>query len=177
MALSEHEEQLLQQMEEALYAEDPRFASRIRKTKSRHMGRARIVIGVVAGMAGLALVILSAMSSLIWLGAIGFAMMVAGIAYALSPGRMSAQAASGQGDGAAPEQEQQRRTSKGGPATANRGTFMERLEQRWEKRPEAGLTYRGHPRVGTAWSPLWRAMSSSLSAQEHRATSPHARSA
>ena len=62
MALSEHEEALLQQMEEALYAEDPRFASRIEKTKSRRVGRGRVIIGVVAAVAGLALVVVSAMS-------------------------------------------------------------------------------------------------------------------
>ena len=87
VALSEHEEALLQQMEEALYAEDPRFASRIEKTKSRGVGRGRVVIGVVAAVAGLALVVVSAMSSLIWLGAIGFAIMVAGIVYAITPSK------------------------------------------------------------------------------------------
>ncbi len=87
VALSEHEEALLQQMEEALYAEDPRFASRIQKTKSRQMGRGRVIVGVVAAVAGLALVVVSAMSSLIWLGAIGFAVMVAGIVYAITPSK------------------------------------------------------------------------------------------
>lgn len=129
MALSEHEEALLQQMEEALYAEDPRFASRIQKTESRHMGRGRIIIGVVAGLAGLALVILSAMSSYIWLGAIGFAVMVAGIAYGVSPARKTLHAVP-DGDGAAPSP---RGHGKGRPATTH-GSFMERLEERWEKR-------------------------------------------
>ncbi len=129
MALSEHEEALLQQMEEALYAEDPRFASRIQKTESRHMGRGRIIIGVVAGLAGLALVILSAMSSYIWLGAIGFAVMVAGIAYAVSPARKILHAVPDGGGAAASP----RGPGKGRPA-ATRGSFMERLEERWEKR-------------------------------------------
>ena len=87
MALSEHEEALLQQMEEALYAEDPRFASRIEKTKKRSGGRGRVVVGAVAGVAGLALVVFSAMISQIWLGAVGFAIMVAGIVYAITPSK------------------------------------------------------------------------------------------
>ena len=128
MALSEHEEALLQQMEEALYAEDPHFASRIQKTKSRHPGRGRIVIGVVAGVAGLALVIFSAMSSLIWLGAIGFAVMVAGIAYAVSPSRAALKSVPSPGTVTAGQPR-----SKGKPAVRH-GTFMERLEERWEKR-------------------------------------------
>jgi hypothetical protein len=129
VALSEHEEALLQQMEEALYAEDPRFASRIQKTESRHMGRGRIIIGVVAGLTGLALVILSAMSSFIWLGAIGFAVMVAGIAYAVSPARKALHAVPDEGGAAASP----RGHGKGRQA-ASHGGFMERLEERWEKR-------------------------------------------
>jgi hypothetical protein len=127
VALSEHEEALLQQMEEALYAEDPRFASRIQKTKSRHLGRGRIVIGVVAGVAGLALVIFSAMSSLIWLGAIGFAVMVAGIAYAVSPSRAALRSVAANGTVTRPARGK-------GKQSASHGTFMERLEERWEKR-------------------------------------------
>ncbi|WP_323098653.1 DUF3040 domain-containing protein [Intrasporangium sp. YIM S08009] len=127
MALSEHEEALLQQMEEALYAEDPRFASRIRKTKSRGAGRGRIVAGVIAGVAGLALVVFSAMSSTIWLGAVGFAIMVAGIVYAITPSKTRLAAVDADG------------TPKPRPAgrqkaSSRQGTFMERLEERWEKR-------------------------------------------
>lgn len=128
MALSEHEEALLQQMEEALYAEDPRFASRIKKTKSRSVQRGRIVIGVVAGLAGLALVIYSAMSSLIWLGAVGFAIMVAGIAYGVTPvkGRLGTVSEDGTVH-VAPRAGTKQRTKQG-------GSFMERMEERWERR-------------------------------------------
>lgn len=126
MALSEHEEALLQQMEEALYAEDPRFASRIKKTKSRSAQRGRIVIGVVAGIAGLALVIFSAMSSLLWLGAIGFAVMVAGIVYAVTPGKGRLRAVSDDGTVKVAPKSRQR--------AARSGSFMDRLEERWDRR-------------------------------------------
>ena len=127
MALSEHEEALLQQMEEALYAEDPRFASRIRKTKSRGAGRGRIVAGVIAGVAGLALVVFSAMSSTIWLGAVGFAIMVAGIVYAITPSKTRLAAVDADGTPKPRATGRQR-------ASSRQGTFMERLEERWEKR-------------------------------------------
>lgn len=120
MALSEHEEALLQQMEEALYAEDPRFASRIEKTKSRGLRRGRIVLGVAAGAIGLTLIIFGAMSSQLWLGAVGFAAMVGGIVYAITPARSPVAA-----------------EAEGGPsgrAEGRRGSFMERLEERWERR-------------------------------------------
>lgn len=127
MALSEHEEALLQQMEEALYAEDPRFASRIEKTKSRSASRRRLVLGVAGGAAGLALVIVSAMGSQIWLGAVGFAVMVAGIAYAVAPPRQTLGAVAGDGT-----VHRARRVGKS--ARPRAGTFMERLEERWERR-------------------------------------------
>jgi hypothetical protein len=127
VALSEHEEALLQQMEEALYAEDPRFASRIQKTKSRGVGRGRVIIGVVAAIAGLALVVISAMSSLIWLGAIGFAIMVAGIVFAITPSKAKLAAVDADGT-------PKPRVPRPSANAAKQGTFMERLEERWEKR-------------------------------------------
>ncbi len=129
MALSEHEEALLQQMEEALYAEDPRFASRIQKSNSRVLGRGRIVAGVVAGVAGLALVVFSAMSSVIWLGAVGFAIMVAGIVYAITPSKTKLAAVGNDGN---PKPRSSTGSTKAGPS--KQASFMERLEERWEKR-------------------------------------------
>ncbi|MEO7446986.1 MAG: DUF3040 domain-containing protein [Humibacillus sp.] len=127
MALSEHEEALLQQMEEALYAEDPHFASRIRKSRSRQMGRGRVIIGVVAAVAGLALVVVSAMSSFIWIGAVGFAVMVAGIVYAITPSKTTLAAVDANGT-------PKPRATQPRAGAAKQGTFMERLEERWEKR-------------------------------------------
>lgn len=130
MALSEHEEALLQQMEEALYAEDPRFASRIEKTKKRSGGRGRVIIGIVVGLAGLGLVVVSAMSSLIWLGAVGFAVMVAGIVFAITPSKAKLGTVSA--DGTVKPHQKPTPTGKG--AAPRQGNFMGRLEERWEKR-------------------------------------------
>jgi len=119
-------------MEEALYAEDPRFASRIEKTKSRGVGRGRVVIGVVAAVAGLALVVVSAMSSLIWLGAIGFAVMVAGIVYAITPSKTKLAAVDSDGTTKPRMGRPGSGSSKAG--SSKHGSFMERMEERWEKR-------------------------------------------
>ena len=128
MALSDHEEALLHQMEEALYAEDPRFASRIEKTKSRGLGRGRIVVGVAAGIVGLALIVFAAMSSSIWLGAVGFAAMVAGIVWAITPAKPVLGSVGP--DGVATP----RKGTKGRASGGKSGTFMDRLEERWDKR-------------------------------------------
>ncbi|HXR67321.1 MAG TPA: DUF3040 domain-containing protein, partial [Dermatophilaceae bacterium] len=91
MPLSEHEQHLLEQMEQALYAEDPKFASQMQGSAARARLRRSIAIGVAGVIAGLGLVVLgvaqgTALRGIIW-GAIGFALMVGGVAYAIRPAK------------------------------------------------------------------------------------------
>ena len=141
MPLSEHEQHLLEQMEQALYAEDPKFASQMGASARARMRR-RIIIGVVVAIVGLVLVVLGVMHNQTWIGGAGFAIMVAGAGYAISPPRQ----ASGPGPGAVGDDGTVRdiRTSSGrkgkkgtkprGPSRASRGSFMQRMEARWEHR-------------------------------------------
>ena len=128
MPLSEHEQKVLQAMEQALYAEDPRFATHI-TNHGLHPGKRRIIVGVFGVVVGLALVLLAALNSLIWLGAIGFALMVAGGAWAFTPAKKSVLGAVGP-DGAV-RRTVAGETRKAGPKS---GGFMQRLEERWDKR-------------------------------------------
>ena len=128
MPLSEHEQKVLQAMEQALYAEDPRFATHI-TNHGLHPGKRRIIVGVLAVVIGLALVLLAAFNALIWLGAIGFALMVAGGAWAFTPAKKSVLGAVGP-DGAV-RRTVSGETRKAGPKS---GGFMQRLEERWDKR-------------------------------------------
>lgn len=134
MPLSENEQKLLEQMERALYAEDPRFATHMRGAGAAGPSRKRVVIGVLAAVAGLALVIAGVSTQLIVLGVIGFVVMVAGVAWAFTSGGKGGEKKAPQG------------SAKGGPvrpagtrkAPKNRGTssgsFSQRMEERWEKR-------------------------------------------
>jgi len=54
--LSEHEQRLLEQMERALHAEDPKFASALQGDKLRRRLRRRVAISVVGMLAGGALI-------------------------------------------------------------------------------------------------------------------------
>src|SRR5689334_25326762 len=81
--LSEHEQQLLEQMEQALYAEDPKFASQMQGAGARAAARRRRVIGVVGVVLGLGLVLVG-VSTTMWVGVAGFAIMVASVAFALT---------------------------------------------------------------------------------------------
>lgn len=129
MALSEREQQLLEQMEQALYAEDPRFASRLR-TQSMAAQSRRLVIGGVGIVVALALVVVAALNQAVWLGAVGFALMVAAGVWAFAPARRSGPTGvvdpSGSVRPTAPTKRQPRQTGADG--------FMHRLEERWERR-------------------------------------------
>lgn len=137
--LSDHEQRLLDQMERALYAEDPKFVSNMAAVPRRLRMRRRLVLGALLLVIGVALVVLGVASQLVWLGAIGFVAMVAGGAYALSPaprgmgvvddsGEVRPAATSGKPIG--------RRfgRNRSTPKPTSSGTFMQRLEERWERR-------------------------------------------
>ena len=57
MPLSEHEQRLLDQIERALYAEDPKFASTVRGVRLRRPSRRRRFQGIALFVAGLALLV------------------------------------------------------------------------------------------------------------------------
>ena len=128
MPLSEHEQQLLEQMEQALYAEDPKFASQMRGAGARAAQRRRIAVGIVGVVIGLAVVLVGVNTQLWVLGAVGFAVMVASVAFALTPPRRRAKLGSVQSDGTI------RRAAPARPKSARGGSFMERMEQRWDRR-------------------------------------------
>lgn len=56
MPLSEHEQRLLEQMERALHAEDPKFASALQGDKLRRRLRRRVVLAVLGVLAGGAMI-------------------------------------------------------------------------------------------------------------------------
>ena len=76
MPLSDHEQKMLQQMEQALAAEDPKFASQMQGSTLASLQRRRWIVGVVGVVVGLGLVLVG-VNTTMWIGAIGFAIMVA----------------------------------------------------------------------------------------------------
>lgn len=89
MPLSEHEHRVLQQMEQALSAQDPGFASGMKRAGMRAAAPGRIVIGVIGVLVGLGMVLVG-VTTTIWLGAAGFALMVASMSFAISAVRWRA---------------------------------------------------------------------------------------
>ena len=135
MPLSEHEQRVLEQMEKALYAEDPRLATQLKRTAATGgpagLDRRRLAVGVLLALAGLALVVVGVMSQLSWVGASGCLAMVLGGAWAATPTsrpRLGVVGTTGTVS----------RPAGKGHRTRSTGSFMNRMEQQWDKRKEQG---------------------------------------
>lgn len=91
MPLSEHEQRLLDQIERALYAEDPKFASTVRGGRLRKPTRRRRLQGVVVFVVGLLLLVVGVAVPQLWLASsfpvisvVGFLVMLAGAVLAVT---------------------------------------------------------------------------------------------
>ncbi len=133
MPLSEHEQKMLEQMERALYAEDPKFATQMKGSERGGGNRRGIVVGVGIVIAGLVLVVVGVSTQQVIIGGIGFAVMVAGVAWAFTPSRSPRPLGSVGADGRVTSRPAS--TGKGRTKRSPKsGTFMQRMEQRWEQR-------------------------------------------
>lgn len=125
MPLSENEQRLLEQMERALYAEDPKFASAMRGA-ARRSGAGRLLIGAGGIVVGLVLLVMGVAQQFVVLGVLGFVFMLAGTAYAVS-----AQRRPGPTGVVGPSGKVHRAT---GVTRRRQSSFMQRLEERWDRR-------------------------------------------
>ena len=126
--LSEHEQRMLEQIESALYAEDPKFAHAVRSTNPQVHYKRRIVkaafgfvVGVCALMAGL---VINEGTVTIAISVTGFLLMVVCCVWALTSWKRM----TGIGNEPARSGGRQARPAKAG--------FMERMEERWRRRTE-----------------------------------------
>jgi hypothetical protein len=119
--LSEHEQRMLEQMERALYAEDPKFASALEGNGLRTYTRRRVYQAVAGFLVGIALLMAGMVAQLIWVSVVGFLVMLGCAVLAVTGWRK------------APKPGEQP------PAAARRGarpkrSMMDRIEQRWQRR-------------------------------------------
>jgi hypothetical protein len=139
--LSEHEQRLLEQMERALYAEDPKFATNMRSAKATAGDRRRVAIGVVALLIGLGLLVAGVAAKLVIIGVVGFLAMLGGLwlaISAMSPGKEVPANAEGT-DPKPPTDISSRRTGRGSKSKQRSGeSLTDRMEARWRKRRETG---------------------------------------
>jgi hypothetical protein len=124
--LSEHEQRLLEQMERALYAEDPKFASSLRSAGPRPGSRRKAAVGVLVGLVGAVLLVTGAATSLVPVGVLGFIVMLAGAFVVITTMRAEPEASA-----PAAASGPTKRVAK--PAKAG---FMDKVEERFRKRRE-----------------------------------------
>ena len=82
MPLSEHEQRLLEQIERALYAEDPKFASTVSSTDLRTHARRRVRRALVLLVLGMVALLAGVMVPSTILGVAGFCVMLASAGFA-----------------------------------------------------------------------------------------------
>lgn len=130
MPLSDHEQRMLDQIESALYAEDPKFASSVRGGNLRAPSARRRLQGVALFVVGLAMLVSGVAINATWIGGlpilsvIGFIVMFGGVVFAVTGSR-----ASGPADKpAAPGSARPKRGKSPG------GSFTSRMEDRFRRR-------------------------------------------
>jgi hypothetical protein len=159
--LSEHEQRLLEQMERALYAEDPKFASALRGSDLRGRYRRRALLGVVGVVAGLSLLPIGIAAKQVPLSVLGFLVMLVSAIWAVTSwrrvpapgdlGNVGSATAAGSASAAAAGKSNVTRLpgrrglgggrrpkgAKGAKGAKGKGPkvgFMDRLEERWRRR-------------------------------------------
>lgn len=145
MPLSEEELRLLEQMERALVADDPKLASTMRGTSIRRHARRRAYVAGGVFALGVVVLMTGAVLSQTVVGIVGFVVMLGAAYVALSS--WNGQAATGQETKPADPQspltliEGGRSRKKGRPSKGSRqggssgqGSMMERFEERWRRR-------------------------------------------
>jgi predicted metalloprotease len=121
---------MLEQMERALYAEDPKFATALEGSGLRTYTRRRVYQAVVGFLVGIALLMAGMVAQQIWISVVGFLVMlgcavlaVTGWRKAPKPGEQQPGTAS-RGAGGAPSSRQ----------AGQKRTMMNRIEDRWQRR-------------------------------------------
>jgi hypothetical protein len=79
--LSDHEQRLLDEIEQALYAEDPKFAASVRKARTRTRTRRFAALCILGVIAGFGLVLIGLVTNIIALSVVGFVLVVGSCGY------------------------------------------------------------------------------------------------
>ena len=78
MPLSEHEQRVLEQIEQSLIADDPRFSAAVKSTDARVIAARKIRIAVAVVLLGLVLLVLGVWLNQVVVGVLGFLVMFGG---------------------------------------------------------------------------------------------------
>jgi Flp pilus assembly protein TadB len=125
--LSEEEQRLLEQMEEALAAEDPKFVSALRGASARTHHKRLTILAVCGFVIGIAVLMTGAVVAVTALAVAGFVVMLGSAYVALSHFRRM-------GEPDLPDNVHPMNRPKGSGSPARQSGFMNRMEDRWRRR-------------------------------------------
>lgn len=141
MPLSEEEQRLLQQMEQALAAEDPSLASTLRGSKMRARNRRQAVAAGFGFVLGIGVLMIGVIATLTVVGVVGFLVML-GTAYLfITAWRRGFGSADDDSDDDSDEPEHEHHGPRGlrSLRPSGSGSFMERMEERWRRRRDTDM--------------------------------------
>lgn len=120
MALSEHEQRLLDEMERGFYRSeaDVMQTASVRRTRTNYRS---LVLGIIVCLVGIGVLIGGVAAQQLWLGLIGFAAMLGGVLLMFARG---------------PEVEATLEGGSSAKKNEQRESFSERMERRWDERME-----------------------------------------
>lgn len=164
MPLSEEELRLLEQMEQALAQEDPKFVSTLRGSTLERVVRMRTIAAAVVFIIGIVMLMGGAVAQTTWLGILGFVVMLGSATVGLAawrgrhappakpprsgedqlfdfddhPHRFDVIEGGRAGKFRKPRRQGAKMPRRSSNKPPKQGTFMQRMEQRWERRRQQG---------------------------------------
>ena len=138
--LSEHEQRQLEQIEQALYREDPKFGRLVRSSDPRVHYKRKLVQALIGILIGAGALAAGVVTHRVYLEAVGGAIVVLSLVWAVvswrrhaartRPARTKVSQPRAVGPG------QPRAAGPGQPRPGWRARLMERMEERWRRRQE-----------------------------------------
>ncbi|MPZ62068.1 MAG: DUF3040 domain-containing protein [Propionibacteriales bacterium] len=139
MPLSEEEQRMLDQLEQALTADDPKFASALRGSKSQgHHRRVALSAGGVF-VIGIGLLMTGVILPQTVVSVLGFVLMLGGAYIGLTAWRRSTQPEPLYLVGSSDQPKAKSASASKRQHPSASGSFMERMEERWRRRRESGF--------------------------------------
>jgi hypothetical protein len=132
MALSEHEQRVLEELERGLYAEDAKFATKVASVGNPAR---RLVAGALIAVVGLSVLVFAVIIQLMIIGLVAFALMLAGLIVATStaPKPRSSSKPTPADSSRPPKPATDASAKPPKPGKQNPGSFF---EDRWNKRTD-----------------------------------------
>lgn len=135
MPLSEHEQRVLEQIERALYAEDPKFAATVRGIDPKTRQRRRYVRAGIGVVVGLALLPVGIAIDLVAITFAGFLLALTSFLYGVAMWRRGPERGEVKARGRV-KVRGRRKSDRPVAAAMQKRTVMQRFEDRWNRRRE-----------------------------------------